>query len=228
MRLAIIFAMAEEREAFLALYEKKEPLSHALLDGYVITSKNHTIYALKSGIGKVQAASIATIFINTYPIDCLLSSGIAGGYNTHIGALIIGTKYIQHDVDVGAFGYPITQIPGLPKYFQPDATLLKRFKKTLPQTAYQTGTIATGDQFITSVDHLDAVFKLYPDIKAFEMESAALAQVAYIHKIPFLALRTISDVVASFDQFDKYQDTINVTFHKNAQYLKMFCEASDD
>ena len=225
MRLGINFAMDEEREAFLALFDQKKASRDTLLDVYEITTDKNTIYAVKSGIGKVQAASIATTFLTNYTVDYLLSSGIAGGYNTHIGALIIGTKYIQHDVDVRAFGYPLTQIPGLPAYFTPDKKLLSTLEKTLPKEGYQTGTIATGDQFITAIHHLDAVFKQYPDIKAFEMETAALAQVAYIYKIPFLALRTISDVVGSVDQFEKYENTIKVTFDQNAQYLKTFCEA---
>ncbi len=225
MRIGVIFAMREELDAFLALYENPKKQAHANMESYEITQGEHTIFIAKSGIGKVQAAAITTLFIKTYDLDCLLSSGIAGGYNTHIGSLVLGVQYIQHDVDLSAFGYPKTQIPEMPKSFKPDEHLITTFRQHMPKGTYQEGVIATGDQFITTIDHLDDVFKLYPNIKAFEMESGAIAQVAHVFKLPYLALRTISDVVATDDQFDHYQKTIKTTFDKNAQYLKTFFEA---
>jgi adenosylhomocysteine nucleosidase len=56
-----------------------------------------------------------------------------------------------------------------------------------------TGLIATGDRFIGNAAVLDALREALPELRAVEMEGAAVAQVAEQEGIPWLVLRVISD-----------------------------------
>ena len=55
------------------------------------------------------------------------------------------------------------------------------------------GLIASGDQFISSEEKLQALKQALPELLAVEMEGAAVAQVAYEYDLPFIVIRVISD-----------------------------------
>ena len=53
--------------------------------------------------------------------------------------------------------------------------------------------IASGDEFVASSERRQAIASSF-DVLAAEMEGAAIAQVATQNRVPFLVLRTISDL----------------------------------
>ena len=55
------------------------------------------------------------------------------------------------------------------------------------------GDIASGDQFINSIEKRDEILSLLPDVLCVEMEGAAVAQVCLEFGTPFTVIRTISD-----------------------------------
>ena len=72
--------------------------------------------------------------------------------------------------------------------------------------ATKTGLIVTGDQFVASNDKIQAIKEIYPKALCCEMEGAAIAQVAYQFKVPFVIVRAMSDVGdedagQTFDEF---------------------------
>ena len=80
--------------------------------------------------------------------------------------------------------------------FQADEQLIElakaACKKVVPSIGAHVGRIVSGDQFISDKavkDKITANFKGY----CTEMEGAAIAQAAYLNKVPFLILRAISD-----------------------------------
>lgn len=56
------------------------------------------------------------------------------------------------------------------------------------------GEIASGDQFFSSDEQKNKLNSLLPDILCVEMGGAAVAQVCYEYVVPFIIIRTISDV----------------------------------
>ena len=55
------------------------------------------------------------------------------------------------------------------------------------------GDIASGDQFISSIEKINEIKKKLPTVACVEMEGAAVAQVCYEYKTPFSIVRIISD-----------------------------------
>jgi adenosylhomocysteine nucleosidase len=55
------------------------------------------------------------------------------------------------------------------------------------------GIVLTGDQVVTSREIRDGLAREFPEGACFDMETAAIAQVAHQNGIPWAALRMISD-----------------------------------
>ena len=104
---------------------------------------------------------------------------------------------IQHDVDATNFGYPLGEIPQLGTLtFEADERLRSLAKKCCeevnPDISVYEGRILTGDQFICDKNKKEWLSKTFNG-SCTEMEGAAIAQAAYLNKIPFLIVRAISD-----------------------------------
>ncbi len=73
-----------------------------------------------------------------------------------------------------------------------------RFECPLPQAIREKlnvkeGLLASGDIFVDSPADLNRILSLYPDAKAVDMESAAIAQTCHIKSVPFVCVRVVSD-----------------------------------
>jgi adenosylhomocysteine nucleosidase len=101
-------------------------------------------------------------------------------------------------------------VHGLPAAFLPDPKLVELAERVASsqEAGIQVvkGLIATGDSFMSDpvrVEHLHTVF---PAMQAAEMEAAAIAQVCHQFGVPFVIIRSLSDIAGkesniSFDQF---------------------------
>jgi methyl-accepting chemotaxis protein len=68
------------------------------------------------------------------------------------------------------------------------------------------GAIATGDSFMNDPERVNFIRTKFENLQAVEMEPAAIAQVAYQFNVPFVIIRSLSDIAGkesdvSFDQF---------------------------
>lgn len=211
MKIAVIGAMEEEVELLRNEIENPETKSIANSEFTSGTYKNHEVVLLKSGIGKVNAAMSTSILLNEYKPDYVINTGSAGGYDPtlEVGAIVISDEVRHHDVDVTAFGYEIGQVPQLPAAFKADERLMKLAEEAVFEIGKHqvaTGLIATGDIFMHDPAKVEQVRKHFPQMKACEMEAAAVAQVCYQFEVPFVVIRALSDIAGkessmSFDEF---------------------------
>ncbi|MEK5207645.1 5'-methylthioadenosine/S-adenosylhomocysteine nucleosidase [Psychrobacillus sp. FSL H8-0510] len=211
MKIAVIGAMEEEVELLRNEIENPETKSIANSEFTLGTYKNHEVVLLKSGIGKVNAAMSTTILLNEYKPDYVINTGSAGGYDPtlEVGAIVISDEVRHHDVDVTAFGYEIGQVPQLPAAFKADERLMKLAEEAVYEIGKHqvaTGLIATGDIFMHDPAKVEQVRIHFPQMKACEMEAAAVAQVCYQFEVPFVVIRALSDIAGkessmSFDEF---------------------------
>lgn len=95
-RIGVISALPEEQEKFLEKVDNKKNVSKNIVEG---VAGSHSIFATLSGIGKVNAASVAQELISKYHVDILLFTGVAGGINKkiNIGDIVIASSAFQHD-----------------------------------------------------------------------------------------------------------------------------------
>lgn len=211
MKIAIIGAMEEE---VTLLRDKIEGNGQETIAGCEFTTgkmNGAEVVLLRSGIGKVNAAMSTAILLERFKPDYVINTGSAGGFNPdlNVGDVVISTEVRHHDVDVTAFGYEYGQVPQLPAAFAADSSLVKIAEacaKEIQDIQVVRGLIATGDSFMNDPARVDYIRDKFTGLQAVEMEAAAIAQVSYQFKTPFVVIRSLSDIAGkesdiSFDQF---------------------------
>ncbi|MGL1891518.1 MAG: 5'-methylthioadenosine/S-adenosylhomocysteine nucleosidase [Spirochaetaceae bacterium] len=211
MRVGIIGAMEQEVKGLKSKMTNIETITKSSCIFYHGTLDKMDVVLLQCGIGKVASAVGTTILIDQFAPDIVINTGSAGGLSTdlNVGDVIISTDVRYHDVDVTLFGYDYGQLPKMPAGFTPDAGLIKIAKKAadkIKDIHITDGLIITGDSFIHDPKVVETIKSKLPPMKATEMEAAAIAQVCFMSKVPFLIIRSISDVPGqeskqSFEEF---------------------------
>ena len=217
--IGIMAAMHEELKRIVTMLEDvtEEKVGHKTV--YIGLLNQKQVVVVFSGWGKVASASTTTMLVERYKITKLVFTGVAGAIPQHleIGDIVIGETFVQHDMDcAGVLGIKrfeirllsITEISASAgelrlanqaagKYLDDDlngdveTSELANLGITNP-TIY-TGLIASGDQFINSIEKQQELIEALPELLAVEMEGAAVAQVAYEYSLPFTVIRIISD-----------------------------------
>lgn len=154
-----------------------------------------------TGVGKVAAALGAQFTYDVFAPRCLLTVGLAGATESdgQRGRLIVASGALQHDVDARPFTDAKGMIPSLGKtVFPADPRLSEKLRHAAegvvddPQIV-RSGVVLTGDQIVTSRVVRDGLLAEFPNGACFDMETAAIAQVAHQNGIPWAALRITSD-----------------------------------
>lgn len=213
-KVGIIVAMQEELEEILKIMkdiEEKEIYGISFINGKI---ENTEVVVVKSGVGKVNAARTTQILIDKSNVETIINVGSAGALNPvlNIGDIVIAEKLIQHDFDITAFDHDKGYITGVGDYIYSNTELVKKLQNianNVKDETYKitTGVIASGDIFCTEVEMKNKIYSKF-NAECVEMEGAAIAQVCYLDKIPFVVLRSISDSpngnnAIVFDEFVK-------------------------
>ena len=192
MKIGIIVAMDKELSLLLPLMAD---VSEITMNGFTFHTgalAGHDIVACKCGIGKVNAAVGALTLIENFHPMMIVNTGVAGGTGAtadpaRVLDVVLASEIAYHDVWWGPGTVP-GEAAGCPA----------RFVCPLPaeirsQLNVKEGLLASGDIFVDNPDDLHRILALYPDAKAVDMESAAIAQVCYIKNVPFVCIRVVSD-----------------------------------
>jgi len=197
--LGIIGAMDVEVKELREMMENPQAQTVAGMTFYEGTIKGKQVVVVRSGIGKVNAGLCSQILVDRYHVDGIINTGIAGSLRNeiNIGDIVLSTTAVQHDMDASGFGYEVGEIPQMGiKEFPTDDTLrelaIKCCQQANPDIQTFSGRIASGDQFISSKEKKNWIHDTF-DAYCTEMEGAAIAQAAYLNKVPCLIIRAISD-----------------------------------
>ena len=149
------------------------------------------------GVGKVFAALCAQTMILRYAPARLINTGVAGSLSPAltIGNIAIARDVVQHDMDTSPLGDPVGLLSGINIVHIPaDPALGEALEASAAACGLtvRRGTIATGDQFISSGEQKSRIRDSF-DAIACEMEGGAIGHVCYVNGIPFAVLRAISD-----------------------------------
>lgn len=198
-KIGIIGAMDEEVAELKKEMKVSSVTSMASMEFLEGTLLGKEVVIVRSGIGKVNAAVCAEILAGIFKTDAIINTGIAGSLNAKIdiGDIVISSDVLHHDMDATGFGYALGQIPRMDVLsFPADDTLINTAKevceKVNPEIHTHIGRIVSGDQFISDKEVKTRILTNFEGY-CTEMEGAAIAQTAYLNKIPFVILRAISD-----------------------------------
>ena len=205
MKIGIIFAMKEELDELKKLIniEKIEKIYELTFFYGIIDNK--TCIFVESGIGKVNAARTTQILIDKIGVDYIFNIGVAGGISNdlQVGDIVIGEKIVKHDFDITAFNHKKGYIPNVGVYIESDKMLINIASNVITEGVK--GVIATGDIFCSENNMAKKINDKFGAL-CVEMEGARIAQVCYLCNIPFIIIRSISDVpnnnnVVTYEEF---------------------------
>lgn len=214
MKIAILGAMDEEisllRASLTNVIEKK--IGH--LTVYLGTLNSAEIALVKCGIGKVAAAVSTTLVVMDFDPDYVINTGSAGGFSKDriIGDIVIASELRHYDADLTFFGYELGQCAGMPARYNCDSVLLtcaQQAVESLNNVGYELGLICSGDSFVGSDEGAAKIKQNFPSISAVEMEGVAIGQSCHLLNVPFLVIRSLSDIagVSSTVSFQQYLET---------------------
>ena len=205
MKIGIIVAMRKELELLLPLLSDSEESRMGGFEFHRGRMGGHDVMVMQCGIGKVNAAMGTLTLINAFLPDYIINSGVAGGADASVNVMdvVASARVAYHDVWCGPESV-IGQVQGLPLYFDSSMHLLDLIPE---RDGIHKGLICSGDQFIDTADAIERIKSNFPEALAVDMESGAIAQVCHLNKVPFLALRVISDSPgASHNNTQQYLD----------------------
>lgn len=194
-KVGIICAGDREFAPFIKHIYNAKASEKAMLKIYEGTINGNNVAALFSGVCKVNAAIATQILIDHYGVDLVINAGTAGGMNTELDIfdVAISTEVVYHDVAANILTefHPWMETV----YFHADKELLRLSKIAVDKMKEKHkvfwGRMVTGESFIADEGRQEINDKYSP--LTVDMETASIAHVCYVNKIPFISIRSISD-----------------------------------
>lgn len=236
MTVAVLSALRKESALFFEL-GGEAPVTEACVDYAVRELDGVRLVAGCGGMGTINAAASAQFLIDRFHPNALLFSGIAGSLNPRIGKgdVVVGERLECLDSDMEIIAESAPHLSSFPS----DERLVRLAEQELAsrgfarvasvgeegaegggaaygtlaphEPRYTTGAVATSDLFSTEPAVLESIRREYR-ADCEEMEGVAAAQVCARAGIPFLAVRSISNVCGEkYEELDGKVDDLVVT-----------------
>lgn len=222
-KIGIIFALKEELDETKKLFNNV--VEHKLyeLTIYECRYKNVTCYLVESGMGKVNAARTTQVLIDNMNVDYILNVGVAGSVSKNINKcdIVVADMLVQHDFDLTPLNFEKGLIPNVGKYIKCDKELIKIAKNIKMNTNVVIGTISSGDIFITDEQMGSKINNKFSAL-CVEMEGAAIAQVCFLCKVPFLVIRAISDSPYEKDNNITFEEFLSISSDMVSKFIVQF------
>jgi adenosylhomocysteine nucleosidase len=162
----------------------------------------------RTDMGPINAAAATVLGIEHFHPKVVINQGTAGGHDPalHVYDIVVGEKtidYSAYKTESAGAGQGSKQERWTPMYHKVGGTQYRGFPgdAQLMAAALATpydkgkvvkGTVGSGFEFNREIDHIAWVHKTY-GTDSEDMESAYVAGVAVGMKVPFLAVRILSD-----------------------------------
>ena len=217
MRIGIICAGDRELDPFFNEIVEDNCTEKAMLKFHEGKVGKHDVIYLYSGVCKVNAAIATQILIDNYQVNLVINAGVAGALDSglQIFDTVICSEVAYHDVGEGILTdfHPWMDTP----FFKTDDALLKKAQELINDSnteyAIHIGRMVTGEAFIEGEERQKIIDKYHP--LSVDMETASIAHVCYVNKIPFIAIRSFTDTADS-----SAEDSFEKNCHKASEIAK--------
>lgn len=207
MKIAILSAMDKELDLVLGLMDNVTKVDAEGVKAYKGRISSHDVVAAKCGIGKVNSALNTFRIIKSFEPVLVINSGVAGGADPsmRVGTLLVADGVAYHDVWCGP-GTEEGTADGFPRIMSPDSEVVEAARATLDSENLRFGLIASGDRFISKVEEVENIKRIFPEALACDMESASIAQTCISCGVPFAIVRVVSDTPGQAENISQYQN----------------------
>lgn len=221
--IGIITAMDSEAAAIRSVMHVESTTETAGIVFWTGTIEGEDVTLALGGVGKAMAAMAATLLIELCDPDYILNAGVAGGLRDtqKVTDLVISSRIIQGDYDTS----PLDGPEGFGKVFDPDIRLVNRARQILDelQLPSELGEVVSQDKFVARPEDVAFIRSHWPGTACAEMEAGAIAQVAHAFRVPFLAVRALSDVTGHDDNPMEFEKFTEVAAENTARFIRTWC-----
>ncbi|NNE07092.1 MAG: 5'-methylthioadenosine/S-adenosylhomocysteine nucleosidase, partial [Gemmatimonadetes bacterium] len=166
-----------------------------------------------AGVGLAGAVTSTETLVDSLMPDAILFSGVAGGIDPalRIGDVSIAERWARHDVGISG---ETEWYPACPELIavarsvrKPQMVICPRLGDCLTYTPRVAvgGNGVTGARFISSEEQTSWIHQHFSAMTV-DMETSEIARVAHTRRVPFLAVRAVSDRAqgGAHDEFRTY------------------------
>lgn len=214
MIIGIIGAFDEEVEKFIETFQLKEE-EDSIWNIYLGEYKGKQLVVCRSGIGKVNSGAMTQYLIDHFHVDLIINSGCAGSLLSKVKIMdVILSNYVTyHDFQpTRVMEYSVPEqgkVTASTKLIHVAEEALAKIEVK----NYYIAPIASGDCFVTDANMRDRIYTA-TGAYAVDMESASIGHICKLNRIPFLAVRTISDFSDGQEDFEV------IAAYKSSQLVK--------
>jgi len=220
MNIHLIFAMQAEAEHIIRAFNLKKLNIEKDFDVYQGEQESKTIRLFVNQkdadgmdkLGTMQVGLLTYKAIQFQKPDLIISMGTCGGIYDHgvrlLDVICADRFLIYHDRFTGDNELSIKQS----LRFSPCISLVK----LLEEHEFKHGVIASSNSLVPSSNSWNLIRKY--KVQCVDMEGAAVAEVAFDYKIPFVALKVVTDNVYEVNPIDAFSQ-FEENFHPAMEHL---------
>ncbi len=219
--IAIIGAMQPEVDEILKLCQNvEEKTIHGIRFYTALCSSTEVVIAL-SGVAKVAAAMTTTCLLENFNVTGIINIGTAGGLlkDQEVLDVVVSTEVAHHDIDITPFG--IKREFGGRFSYKADPTFVEVIANLVQTQDVRVwiGPMVSGDQFICRPQQVSEILEHFPTANCVEMEAASIAQVCEHYQVPFVVIRSLSDIAVRDDNHLSFEEYLSVAAKRSATWV---------
>ena len=160
--IGVIGALSQEVGNLISTLRDAKCESYSGIDFHAGKIGEKSVVVAKCGVGKVFAAICAEAMILKYSPKLIINTGVGGALDKTLktGDIVIAKSLVQHDMDTSALGDPKGLVSGINTvYFEADSRAVSILQDAAAalSLSYLSGTVATGDKFISDCSHKERI-----------------------------------------------------------------------
>ncbi len=217
---AFIYAMEKEANPLREKTALLKTIKHGAATYELRKGENEQFVLVVSGIGKtLSAMALSALPILFRDAKSVINLGVSGSLDIEKlppFSFFFPTSFVNHDIDTTPLGDLRGLFFGTDKvYFEADKSLHSFLVSKIEDEKHVSmGVAVAGDSFIASKEQSDFLKKEWNALTC-DMESGSLAAGSYELKLPFAAVRIISD---SSSDAGEYEKNVRLASEKLASY----------